>query len=161
MNWRMFIIVVLASLFCREVKASDDHDTHGSVHFGPTGQVKATPHALAASLGAFSAFNLGGKDTEIHTCAWVNVAGALGGGAGGGTLHRGWSKVWVGWELSLEYEAQKTKELWFLGVGPVLEVQAEEHTLLFLKVPVGLEFFHQHNQVGWAVQAGIHIPIGD
>lgn len=155
MRWiTKFLVLCTVLFFCREVKAAEHHPM---VHFGPTMQIKAAPRALTTSVGGFSTFKVGGEYTEIHTSAWINV-GSSGGGAGGGTLHQVTDKILFGWELAGEYEAEENEELWFLGVAPVAEY-AEENIAFFVKVPVGWEFSHHHNGVGWGFQVGVNIPI--
>lgn len=140
-------------LFCCQVQAAEP-DMDSGMHLGPVGQIKATSHGkFTDSLGIAGAFHLG-DGAEMHTSAWINVVGSLGGGIGGGTVHHLNNHFLLGWEISAEYERE---EGWFVGVGPVLEACATKEVYLFLKVPVGWNHTHHRDHLGWFVVAGVNV----
>lgn len=154
MNWRILLALLCATLYCQEVKAE-----HGGVSAGVLGQAKTNTHSVVPSVGAFSMFQLGGgESSEIHASAWINVVG-LGGGAGGGTIHHLKSFMFVGWEMSAEYEAEENEELWFLGAGPLFEAAAGDRLHFFVKLPVGWEHSHHHDRLGWSAIGGVSLAI--
>jgi len=126
--------------------------------FGALSQLKV--NTLTPSVGIFSLFHLGGEFDEIHASAWVNTDSIIGGGAGGGTLHKLYHPIWLGWELSAEYEFHQKEEVWFLGFGPVLEFQVLPHRLhLFAKLPLGWEHTRHHELFGWSVITGFALVV--
>lgn len=153
MNWRILLALLCASLYCQEVKAADS-----GASVGILGQAKANTHSVVSSVGAFSMFQLGGESSEIHASAWMNLGG-LGGGAGGGTIHHLKSVLFLGWELSAEYEAEETEEMWFLGAGPLFEVAATDRVHTFFKVPMGWEHSRHHDRFGWSAIAGLSLAL--
>lgn len=156
---RILLALLCATLFCQEVRAEQPHQ----ISVGMLGQAKASTRSPVPSVGAWSMFQLGGEYSEIHASAWMNVGETPGGGVGGGTIHHLKSSLFLGWELSAEYEAEEEEEIWFLGVGPLFEAAASERLHIFLKLPLGWEHSQHHDRhhdrFGWAVVAGLSVTL--
>ena len=152
----LFLVLCLLSV-CPEVLADGQvsRSQSSSCELGAVGMIN---NHFAPSTGLYGLF-LQDDGFEIHVSAWSNIL-RLGGGGGAGTMHRVAARFWLGWEASAEYELYMHDGVWFLGLGPVLEVPVVPHRLnVFLVIPVGLEHSAHHDRFAWMANVGLTVAI--